>query len=122
MKYERDQKAINDLEDWKNRYPKGVCLFCYEKCIHDNYPVLGFENLEHWHLIHNVAPYKNTEKHYVLILKRHLDNQAEKFLTKEEKKEQKLIYSKLPEFVIHHNKKKDQTEIHLHYHLIQLSY
>ena len=116
MMFERTQKEQNKLDDIVKLYPKNECPFCSDKFLELNYIVKGFEDLEHWHLIHNIAPYKDTKKHYVLVLKRHLDNNKFYSITDKEMAEFNSVMIYLSYMSLIHHGTEKQSQRHLHFH------
>jgi len=71
----RSKQEENEYQKYLDKL-KGGCPFC---------PVPSDNKLKaeyrYWKVIHNKFPHENTEKSYVIILKRHLDNDKRKDLS-----------------------------------------
>lgn len=98
---------------FKKRYGC-ICTLCeiqYNEIVSDR---------EYWTIIKTIAPYKNTEFHYLIVLKRHISNEEIWKVKQEEWRELQRIRIEYGEFVFRHNGTQNSSvKNHLHFHIIK---
>jgi len=91
---------------------KGGCPFCP---IRENKIKA---DMRYWKILYNKFPYENTKNHYVIVLKRHVDNDKMRDLNNGEVQELWDIILMYPEMEFIHKNLSQQSVNHLHCHLI----